>query len=117
MECVTSIYCNYQIFDIVSISDCLECPIEGQIREDCASPASCHRTCDNLGENILCPSVCVNNGCECPAGTVIDEDKEKCVAPRECQSMSTNCCVNVMLYCTKRGTSYLCSLYVVSLQQ
>ena len=28
---------------------------------------------------------CIINGCECPAGTVIDEDKGECVAPSECE--------------------------------
>ena len=63
------------------------CPIEGQIRKECASHPSCRRTCDNLNENRPCPAVCIVNGCECPAGTVIDEDKGECVAPIECESM------------------------------
>jgi len=56
------------------------------MRRQCASHPSCHRTCDNPVGGA-CPLVCIINGCECPTGTVIDEDKGECVAPRECQSM------------------------------
>ena len=60
------------------------CPILGQIRSECASLSSCHLTCDNRNTTQICPLVCVINGCECPAGTVIDEDKNECVDPTEC---------------------------------
>jgi len=69
-----------------SFSDCLACPIEGQIRKECASDPSCHLTCEKPVGGI-CPLVCIINGCECPAGTVIDEDIGECVAPKECGSM------------------------------
>ena len=56
----------------------------GQIRSECASLSSCHLTCNNRDTPQICPLVCVINGCECPAGTVIDEDKNECVDPTEC---------------------------------
>ena len=59
------------------------CPIEGQVRKECASHPSCHRTC-NSTDPILCPLICIINGCECPSGTVIDEEKKKCVRPSKC---------------------------------
>ena len=45
----------------------------------------CFTPLNNLDENRPCPAVCIINGCECPAGTVIDEDKGECVAPSECE--------------------------------
>ena len=59
------------------------CPIEGQIRRECASHPDCHRTC-NTTDPVPCPFVCIPNGCECPRGTVIDETENKCVSPTEC---------------------------------
>ena len=59
------------------------CPIKGQIRKECASHPSCHLSCNNT-EPGPCPLVCIINGCECPTGTVIDEEKNECVAPNEC---------------------------------
>ena len=65
------------------------CPIEGQVRKECASHPDCHKTCNTTG-SVVCPSVCIVNGCECPDGTVIDEDNNECVAPRECEGMYHN---------------------------
>ena len=59
------------------------CPIKGQVRKECASHPGCHQTCNTTG-SVACPAVCIVNGCECPNGTVIDEDKNECVAPSEC---------------------------------
>ena len=59
------------------------CPVKGQIRKECASLPSCHRRC-NSADLIACPKVCVENGCECPEGTVIDEVINECVAPSQC---------------------------------
>ena len=50
----------------------------------CASDKSCHLTCENQNTSIVCPLVCNLNGCQCPDGTVIDEDKNQCVEPTEC---------------------------------
>ena len=60
------------------------CPIEGQIKKECASLPSCHLTCENP-EPGPCPLICVNNGCECPEGTVINQNRTKCIPPSECQ--------------------------------
>jgi len=64
----------------------IACPIEGQVRMECASHPLCHRTCNQLAGGP-CPRICIVNGCECPAGTVIDEDKQQCVAPSECEGI------------------------------
>ena len=64
----------------------LACPIEGQIRKECASHPLCHLTCDDDGSRP-CPAICIGNGCECPDGTVIDVIKRECVAPSECEGM------------------------------
>ena len=60
------------------------CPVKGQIRRECASLPSCHPTCNNTGP-LICPAICVVDGCECPSGTVIDEAINECVTPRECE--------------------------------
>ena len=64
----------------------LECLVMGQERKECASHPSCHRTCDKLGGGA-CPQICIINGCECPTGTVVDEDENKCIAPSECKGL------------------------------
>ena len=60
------------------------CPVRGQIRKECASPPSCHQTCNSTGPTV-CPSICIINGCECPDGQVIDEERNECVTPNECK--------------------------------
>ena len=70
-------------FHEVHIYLTVACPIKGQVRRECASHPSCHRTC-NSTEPGACPRVCVINGCECPIGTVIDEEKKECVLPSKC---------------------------------
>ena len=60
------------------------CPIKGQIRKECASHPSCHRACNNTNP-LVCPDICINDGCECPAGTVIDWEKRECVRPNQCE--------------------------------
>ena len=64
------------------------CPIEGQIRKECASPPSCHQTCNSTG-SIACPSICIVDGCECPDGQVINENETECVTPNECEGTYT----------------------------
>lgn len=59
------------------------CPIEGQVRKECAGHPDCALTCNTTGP-IVCPLSCAINGCECPDGTVLDEDNNKCVPPRQC---------------------------------
>ena len=64
------------------------CPIIGQVRKECASHPDCHRRCNATGQTVNCPSLCIVNGCECPEGTVIDENKNECVPPsNECTGM------------------------------
>ena len=75
----------------------LACPIKGQVRKECASHPSCHQTCNN-NETVLCPEICIVNGCECPDGTVIDEDKNECVAPSECIGMYIRSIANYYIY-------------------
>ena len=58
--------------------------MQGQVRRLCASDPSCHATCSNRFYPIPCPRICVVGGCECPMGTVIDEDSNMCVPPNEC---------------------------------
>ena len=60
------------------------CPIEGQVRLQCARHPSCHGRCNRNDNNTICPLVCIVNGCECPNGTIIDDVKKECVAPNEC---------------------------------
>ena len=67
---------------IISLSFITGCPIEGQTRMECAS--ACNITCANVNTTVLCPQVCVVNGCQCPSGTVIDEQTNTCIAPSNC---------------------------------
>ena len=53
---------------------------------ECASPPSCHQTC-NSTEPVACPAICIVNGCQCPPGTVIDWDKNECVLPGQCEGI------------------------------
>ena len=69
---------------IISFTSIVVCPVKGQIRKECASHPSCHLSCNSTGPGV-CPAVCIINGCECPNGTVIDEEKNECVTPRECK--------------------------------
>ena len=72
-------------FNVINIlSFIIGCPVEGQTRRECAS--SCDITCANVNTIVTCRQVCVNNGCQCPSGTVIDEQTNTCVAPSDCPS-------------------------------
>ena len=75
----------YYINEITSI---VACPIKGQIRKECASHPGCHQTCNSTNTTV-CPAVCIINGCECPNGTVIDENRNECVTPSECAGIQT----------------------------
>ena len=44
---------------------------------------SCAETCISRFNFNSCPEVCTGV-CECPAGTIIDEDSNKCVPENEC---------------------------------
>lgn len=63
------------------------CP-GGQIRKECAQPSNCTMTCSNINKSLDCGGVCIVNGCECPNGTVLDEENMDCVLPSTCPSMS-----------------------------
>jgi len=56
---------------------------------ECASHPDCTKTCINKNFGpIICPEVCIINGCVCPNGTVVDEAKNECVASSECPGTS-----------------------------
>ena len=57
----------------------IECPIEGQVFTTCGS--ACPATCSN--PNPICTKQCVAR-CECPQGTVLNEDIKACVPLEEC---------------------------------
>ena len=59
-----------------------DCPIAGQERRECAS--ACNTTCSNYLMSIACPTVCVVNGCQCPVGSVINEETNSCVIMENC---------------------------------
>ena len=56
-------------------------PIAGQERVSCA--LGCSITCSNY-LNTACPAICVMNGCQCPAGSVINEVTNACVPMTNC---------------------------------
>ena len=58
-----------------------DCPVTGQMRSDCAS--ACGFTCNNY-RDASCTDNCVINGCQCPVGTVINEETNSCVAMENC---------------------------------
>ena len=58
-----------------------DCPIAGQERRECAS--ACNTTCSNY-RAIVCPQLCVVNGCQCPVGSVINEETNSCVILENC---------------------------------
>lgn len=64
-----------------------DCSIKGQVIGKCASHPDCAKTCKNRTE-VGCIQQCIPYGCECPDGTVIDEQKNECVAESECPGMS-----------------------------
>ena len=74
---------EYMVYSLHEVTLFTACPIEGQVRRECASHPDCHRTCNTTGP-VACPRVCIVYGCECPNGTVIDEDTNACVTPNEC---------------------------------
>ena len=78
-------------------SSCLlsigNCTVKGQVVKECGMVPTCATTCASRFNFIFCPQVC-NGVCECPAGTIIDEDSNECVPPSECpESMCVICYV------------------------
>lgn len=64
------------------------CSIKGQSRKECALHPNCTMTCKDIGEPLrVCAESCVVNGCECPNGTIVDEEKSECVPLSECPGM------------------------------
>ena len=51
---------------------------------ECAS--LCNTTCTNMYMELACPDQCATNGCQCPSGTVVDEQSNTCVVPSNCSS-------------------------------
>ena len=69
------------------------CPVKGQVRKNCTADPSCATTCANRFFFRICPLVCALNGsgCECPEGTIIDEDRNECVTADKCPESMTPC--------------------------
>ena len=70
------------VFIVLLVTMVTECPITGQERSECASP--CNTTCSNYLMPIPCTANCVINGCQCPAGSVINEETNSCVVMENC---------------------------------
>ena len=60
------------------------CPIEGQVFTECGT--ACPPTCAESGPKF-CTLQCVV-GCQCPAGTVLDEVANRCVPVEKCSTCS-----------------------------
>jgi len=68
----------------------LACRIKGQIREDCAPDPSCFQTCDiinGITSGQPCLERCAINGCVCPNGTVLNEERTECITPDLCKGI------------------------------
>ena len=77
------------------------CPVQGQVRKSCAAHPGCTRTCTNRFAFRFCPQVCIVNGCECPTGTVVDRDLNRCVLPSEWpESMINKCTASYIISIT-----------------
>ena len=77
-----------------------ECPFEGQNRTGCAPHPDCTKYCNDTDEPLKsCLESCVVNGCECPNGTVVDEEKNACVPLSECPGMSFVYCLTIIVHC------------------
>jgi len=76
---------------VTYLCDITACLVAGQVNSECASV--CNITCANMNTPQVCPLVCVVNGCECPAGTVINEETNSCVPPSDCPGTGTVCYV------------------------
>ena len=57
------------------------CLIEGQRYTTCGT--ACPPTCKEPEKIIACTTDCVP-GCQCPFGTVLDEENKRCVKPELC---------------------------------
>ena len=68
----------------VFVSIAVECPIEGQLYNECGS--ACPPICGKPPPPF-CTLQCVQ-GCQCPNGTLLDEAQNKCVTPDQCSNDS-----------------------------
>ena len=59
------------------------CPVEGQVRVECASACN---TCAKVNTPVICLKVYFVSSCQCPSGTVIDEQTDTCVPSPDCPS-------------------------------
>ncbi|XP_064398461.1 von Willebrand factor-like [Halichondria panicea] len=69
------------------------CPVQGQIFKFCAS--ACTAYCTTPFRFRFCTHQCTQR-CECPAGQVIDKNKNKCVPRNQCPR--DVCVVNGVTY-------------------
>ena len=74
------------------------CPVSGQTRSECASPSACHSSCANANTVIICLTVCVVNGCECPSGTFLNDDTSACVHPVGCSKLCESTKLAITIY-------------------
>ena len=91
------------------------CECSGGTWSGCASP--CPTTCDNLGDLIACPTVCVT-GCICPPGFVLDpvfgcKEESFCEIPFCCLALTAPClacaeAVPVELFCALNSNTLGC---------
>ena len=63
------------------------CEVEGQTYIKCGT--ACPPTCSKP-EPVKCTRQCVP-GCQCPRGTVLDEDNKRCVRPQFCPRPDQSC--------------------------
>ena len=63
----------------------LDCSVQGQVVKRCGEDPRCATDCVNRFFFRTCRRICNGTGvCECPAGTIIDKDSNKCVNRSEC---------------------------------
>ena len=63
------------------------CPVSGQTRIECAALSACQPSCANANTVIICPAVCIVDGCQCPRGTFINNETNSCVQPVGCAEL------------------------------
>lgn len=65
----------------LTLTSPVACPGSGQVFSNCFFP--CPTTCREPDLNCL-PVLPCTAGCQCPSGTVLDQDKNACVTRDEC---------------------------------
>ena len=76
------------VMHILSILFYTVCP-EGLVDQPCLSCGGRPLTCDDVLNGVQCPSVC-EPGCECPSGTVLDQNTGRCV--QDCSAPTDPIC-------------------------